>query len=150
MAERIEWFDITVSAGTAKAAAVEQAVSFQPAEVERIELTIPDGHAGLTGIAFLIGHQQLIPFKTGLYVVGNGVERSWDMRGYPNNGAWSVLTYNTDIYDHMFHIAFLVNELGAASTAPVKMIPAASLGSTAITPATVATVAGSPPAARIG
>lgn len=129
MAERIEWFDVTVPARTAKTAPVETALQFNSGVVERLELTIPDGHAGLTGIRFNSAHQQIIPLTSGLYVVGNGVEKSWDLHGYPDNGNWSVTCFNTDIYAHSFHIAFLVNEGFNGTNGPVKMIPTVALNS---------------------
>lgn len=129
MAERIQWFDVTVAARTAKAAPVETALQFNSGVVERLELTIPEGHAGLTGIRFNSAHQQIIPLNSGLYIVGNGVEKAWDLHGYPDNGNWSVTCFNTDIYAHTFHIAFLVNENNTTSTGPVRLIPATVLNS---------------------
>jgi hypothetical protein len=117
MADRVEWFDVTVTAGTAKASAVESDVSFDQGEVVAIEITIPDGHAGLTGIALLQAHSQIIPNTSGSFIIGNDRTISWDLHNYLNNGNWSVRCYNTDVYDHMFHVAFLVNELGAGTAA---------------------------------
>lgn len=133
MAERLEWFDVTVAAGTLKSAPAETVLQFNPGEIERIDLTIPDGHAGLTGIRFNSAHQQIIPLTAGSYIIGNAREASWDFRGMPNNGNWSVSCYNTDIYSHTFHMAFLVNELGGTGVAPPTLIAPVALGS-ALTP----------------
>lgn len=110
MADRIEWFDVSVAAGTAKASAVEVSTAFTDGVVERIELTIPDGHSGLTGIAFLQAHQQVIPHTSGAYAVGNDVEFNWPVSNFLDNGSWSVKVFNTDVFSHIFHIRFLVNE----------------------------------------
>lgn len=144
MAERVEWFDVTVPAGTLKTAPTETVLRFNEGDIERLDLTIPDGHAGLTGIRFNSAHQQIIPLTPGSYIIGNGVDRSWDLHGFPNNGNWSVSCYNTDVYDHTFHFEFLVNEIGGAGLAPVALQTPLSLGSAVM----AATVAGPfPPAA---
>lgn len=110
MADRVEWFDVTVAAGTAKASAVETATTFNPGVVTRIEITIPDGHAGLTGISLMQAHEQVIPNTSGKFIVGNDRTLSWDTTNYLDNGDWSVSCYNTDVFAHTFHIAFLINE----------------------------------------
>ena len=123
MAERIEWFDVTVTAGTTKAAPAETATTFDQGLVDRIEITIPDGHAGLTGIRLLQAHQPVIPSTSGSFIVGNDRTIGWDLHGYLDNGSWSVECYNTDQYDHAFHLAFLISELGSTTTltfAPVQ------------------------------
>lgn len=147
MAERVEWFDVTVSASTAKTAPVEKALAFNQGTVERLDLTIPDGHAGLTGIRFNSAHQQVIPLTASSFIIGNDHVFTWDLHGFPDNGSWSVSMYNTDIYDHTFHIAFLVNELSTASAAPVALVSPAALGSTVVAPPTLVSVAGAAPPA---
>lgn len=113
MADRVEWFDVTVAAGTAKSAAVESNLSFPQGEAVQIEITIPDGHAGLTGIAIMQAHTRIIPMTDAAFIVGNDRTIVWPLHNYLNNGNWSALVYNADTFAHTFHIAFLVNELGA-------------------------------------
>lgn len=135
MAERVEWFDVLVPAGTLKTAPVETVLRFNQGDIERLDLTIPDGHAGLTGIRFNSAHQQIIPFTPGSYIIGNGRQASWDLHGFPNNGNWSVTCYNTDVYDHTFHIEYLVNEIGGAGLAPVALQGPIALGAAVTAPA---------------
>lgn len=122
MADRVEWFDVTIAAGVARTAPVETATRFDPGIVDRIELTIPDGHAGLTGIRFLIAHQPIIPVTNGSFIVGNDRIIVWDTTNYLDNGAWSVQGYNTDVFSHTFHIAYLIREssLNAVSAATAQ------------------------------
>lgn len=101
-------FDVTVSAGTVKAAAVETDTSFLPGELVGIEVDIPDGHAGLTGFQILHAHGQVLPRTAGAWIVGNDDHLSWETIGYGNSGAYSVLAYNTDLFTHTFHFHFLV------------------------------------------
>lgn len=128
MAERIEWFDFTAVAGTLKSAPAEFGMVFQVGGIERLDLVIPDGHAGLTGIRFNSAHQAVIPITAGSFIVGNNVERSYPLVGYPDHGNWTVSVYNTDVYDHMFHVAVLLREVTTAAQAPVRIIAPAAPG----------------------
>lgn len=128
MAQRVEWFDFTVPAGTLKAAPVELAMVFNSGPIERIDLTIPDGHVGLTGIRFNSAHQNIIPLTAGAFIIGNGTTTSYDLTGYPDHGNWTVSMYNTDVNDHMFHVGVLVNEVALGTAAPVKIIAPPALG----------------------
>lgn len=114
MAHRFELFDVTVPAGTAKASAVETDTVFNDGTVTSVEIVIPDGHSGLTGLAILQAHQQVIPWTAGAFIVGNAEVIRWETAGFIDNGAWSVLCYNTDVFAHTFHIRYLVNENSAA------------------------------------
>lgn len=122
MADRVELFDFTIAAGVARAAPVEVALGFDPGEVEEIELVIPDGHAGLTGIQLALAHQPIIPKTRGSFIRGNDEVIRWPMHNLPNSGAWSAFGFNTDSYDHGFTVRFLVNEIGRA---PVILEPVA-------------------------
>lgn len=113
MANRFEVFDVAVPAGTAKTAATETDTNFAQGTVTSVEIVIPDGHAGLTGITILQAHQQVIPWTAGAFIVGNAEVIRWDVAGFLDNGSWSVRCYNTDVYDHTFHLRFLVNENSA-------------------------------------
>lgn len=110
MANRFEVFDVTVPASTLKANAVETPTAFADGIVTGVEIVIPDGHAGLTGIAILQAHSQVIPWTSGAYITGNDEIIKWDTAGFIQNGAWSVSCYNSDVYAHTFHVRYLVNE----------------------------------------
>lgn len=110
MAQRIEVFAVPVTAGTAKSSAVETDLSFVDGTVVGIEIIIPDGHCGLTGIALMQAHSQVIPKTLDTFITGNNEPIKWPVEGFLNNGSWSALCYNTDVYDHTFHLRFLVNE----------------------------------------
>lgn len=121
MADRFEIFDVTVTARTAKASAVETGTSFFDGLVTGVEIVIPDGHAGLTGIRLLQAHQQIIPRTFGAFITGNDEVVRWPISNVINNGAWSVQCYNTDIFDHMFHVRYLIDENGLPSAARVPV-----------------------------
>lgn len=115
-ANSIQSFAVTVPAGTLQANAVETFTTLDNAPVVKIELLIPSGHAGLTGIAFLLASGWAIPAAWGTYVIGDDDRLSWDMTGQLDSGAWSVSCFNTDIYPHTFYLRYF--QLDAYLTTP--------------------------------
>lgn len=106
MPDAVEVFQVTCPAGTAKASAIEVDISFDPAEVEVIEIHWPAGHASKTGIALALAHQVVIPNTRGNYILGNDQTRLYNTQKYPHTGHWSAFVYNTDVYDHYWQVSF--------------------------------------------
>ena len=121
--ERVEVFDITAAAQTAKASAVQTAISFPPGDVVGVEIVIPDGHMGLTGIQLGQANAQTIPRTAGAFIVGNDEVIRWPTEGFLNNGKWSAIVYNTDSLPHTFHIRFLLRELRKGPALPPIVYP---------------------------
>jgi hypothetical protein len=127
-ASRVEVFEVTLPAGTPKAAPVETDSSFPDGELTRAEILFPDGCAGLVGVRLALAHGQAIPTTAGAWLVGNDETLGYDLTGMPNNGAWSVFGYNLDVYPHTVHVRFLVTDfqyLGASqpgATAPLPIL----------------------------
>lgn len=115
MAQRVLAAQVTVTAGTAVSAPHAVDVSFSAGTVTSIEIIIPDGHAGFTGIALQQAHQQIIPEKSGTWIIGNNDNPIFPVSDYLNNGSWQALMYNTDVYDHSFYLRFLVDNINASA-----------------------------------
>lgn len=109
MARRISVSDVTVSANTAKTSAVSTDISFNPGPVTEIEIIIPDGHVGLTGIQLAQAGQAIIPEDGSTFIVGNDEVIRWPIDGFIDSGNWQAICYNTDIHNHSFHIRFLID-----------------------------------------
>lgn len=107
-------FEVTVAAGTAVAAPFTQQLSFNPGEVVQVEIIVPDGAAGLAGIALGMSGTTIIPIQQGQYFVGNGEPIVRQLEGYPNSGRWEARAYNTDRYVHTFQVRFSVKEIPEA------------------------------------
>lgn len=107
-ASRIEAFDVTIPAGTQKAAPVEVVTSFNAAELIGAEIVIPNGHNFLTGLRLALAHSPVIPRTEGGWLVDNNAKLAYDLTGYGDTGAWSCFGYNLDIYPHTFHVRFLL------------------------------------------
>jgi len=127
MAERIEAFTVTVPVNTAQASPQVTNVSFNPGNVVGIQIIIPAGHAGLTGIALRSGKSQYVPRTSGSFVVSDDEVVKWDVEGAPGTGNWEAVAFNTDdSYSHSFFLRFLVNELripGVEPAPPFRVSP---------------------------
>ena len=114
MAERIETFQVPVASSTPEASPVDTALTMAPGRIEAIEVFIPAGHAGLTGLALVHSGQQVIPFAAGSWIVGDGETIKWTVARFPTGDAWQARTFNTDTVPHTFYLRVLLNELRLA------------------------------------
>lgn len=128
-AQRVVARQVTVPAGTLSSAPLSVDVSFDQGTVTRVEIVIPDGHAGLTGLALQQAHQQIIPQDTGTWIISNDETLHWDVADYLDNGSWQALMYNTDVYSHSFYLRFLIDNIDTAgATAAAAAIAVAAPG----------------------
>lgn len=120
MADRVELFAVSCPAGTAQANAIETDLSFAPGIVVGVEIIIPSGHAGYTGLAIAQAHSIVIPASGSVWIIGDDDEIKWPLDGYLNSGSWSAFTYNTDVTNgHSWYLRFLVNEIPSVTRVPV-------------------------------
>jgi hypothetical protein len=120
----IKPFVITVAPGTLSTAPAQTNLVFDPAIVVGIELIIPPGHNGLTGIALAQGHQPVLPDGKGDFIIGSGEKIEWPLDNFLDTGNWSAFAYNTAKVVHTFYVRFLVQTIrsGEASQ-PVVSVP---------------------------
>lgn len=117
-ATRIEAFEVVAPKGTAKATPLEVSTSFNPGELVRVEVIIPDGVSYLAGLRILAAHAPAIPKTFGAWIVGNDEKLEFETTGYPSSGSWQALVYNTDIFDHTFHLRFHVADFALTNPTP--------------------------------
>lgn len=97
-------------ANTARAAALSTDVSFRPGVVVGVEILIPDGHLGLTGLQIATAHTPVLPYAVGQWIIGNDEKIEWALIEQPETGNWQAIAYNTDGFTHTFRIRFLVSD----------------------------------------
>ncbi len=117
MANRVEVFDVTVPAGTAKGSGITPLKFTRVGVVIRMEVIIPDGVNGQAGFRIQNAGQSIIPINAGTYIVGNNERIEWPLEGFVDSGSWGLDGFNNGHYDHTFHLRFLVNEPVAARSA---------------------------------
>lgn len=109
--ERIEAKEVAVAAGTAEASASTTAFAFAPGLLVGLEVTVPSGHAGLTGLALLQAGEQLIPRTRGDWLVADNAELRYALAYVAESRLWTARAFNTDVYPHTFYLRFLFDEL---------------------------------------
>ena len=114
LANRVESFIVSVPAGTAQATPQTTDVSFPDGLVKRVELDVPPGHTGHTGIRILAATGRFIPYTSGAYLVADDHDFGWDVIGVIDTGSFQVQAYNTDVYDHAFYLRFSVLDFAYA------------------------------------
>jgi hypothetical protein len=124
MPDRVEIFTISCPPATAPGSPVEILTAFDPGAAVKVTIVIPDGHAGITGIALAVAHQPVIPKnrreKAGepyKFIEGNDETYPLELDGYPQTGAWSAFLFNEDaVNEHSWQLRFEVNEVVANTT----------------------------------
>lgn len=112
MAQRVEISSVTCPANTTQANALEVNISFNPGIVREVEIVIPAGHAGVTGLALAQAHQIIIPSSGNIWIIGDDDVLRWPLDGYMNTGSWSAFVYNTDFANaHTWYFRWLIDEI---------------------------------------
>jgi hypothetical protein len=81
----------------------------------RIKFVIPDGHAGLTGIAFGYGGNPVIPLNATGYFSGNDEVETLDLTGFPQGVPWSAYLCNLDTIAHAWEVRLFYDYLTVTS-----------------------------------
>lgn len=73
-----------------------------------IELEIPPGHNGLTGVRVMKGDTQLVPWGSGTWIVANDYSRVFPVGIYMPTADVTLQGYNTGAYPHSFYLRMTV------------------------------------------
>jgi hypothetical protein len=114
---RIYQIEVTVPAGTLSSAPQVTPWFTEDAIIGDIELLIPSGPNGSTGIRVMKGDVQLIPWGEPGWLIGNDYNRSFPIGGYLPTSDVSIQTYNDGQYDHTFYLRMSVTTDTSAQTA---------------------------------
>jgi len=107
-------WEIATPAGTAIASPKVTNVTLPPAHIYTVQVRIPPGHAGFTGIAMIVAGAVVIPWTQTLdYIVGNDDDLYFDI-GMDTGGAFVLQTYNTDVLDHTHYVRIAYQPLPVA------------------------------------
>lgn len=119
MASRVELFTVTTPAGTAITAPLTTATTFDPGEVEALEILVPPGNAGLSGFQVRHSNAGVFPREDSKWIIASGEVIKWLVQDAPTAGRWQFRTYNTDANDHSLYVRFLVRENDATPALPM-------------------------------
>lgn len=137
MPERVEVFDITCPASTPPSAPLEVDFAYNPGVPRRVTIIIPDGHAGLTGIALGYGHQPVLPRSLGKFISSNDEFITFDLSNYPAGPLWQAFVCNNDLQAHVWEVILELDEIRAATAltvdAPISPAAIAAAGEATLT-----------------
>lgn len=111
MASRVLPLTCVVPAGTAIATPVPFKLVFQPSNVDRIDVRVPPGPAGLVGFAIQYGGGNFIPEGSGQWIIADDQYITWPLQGAPDGGNWQVSAYNLDVLPHTLYFYFLISTI---------------------------------------
>lgn len=134
MASQVNDYDVFVFSDTPKGS-FASSLDFEPGTVLSIDVRIPKGHAGKTGIQIWYHDAQVIPKQADLWYVGNGVSKKWELEDpFPGGLGWRAEAYNNGKRDHTFYVTVETDPLGlSALFPPVLLLRQAVPGGTEFT-----------------
>lgn len=103
-ATRIYPLQLSVPAGTLPSAPQITPWVTEDNVIVSIELEIPPGHNGLTGIRIMKGDTQLLPFASNSWIIANDYSRVFPIDDYVPTGDIKVQAYNQGSYPHAFFL----------------------------------------------
>lgn len=121
---------VTCTKGTAKATPQINSWSLGNVLVYSLAIRVPNGHAGLTGIAVLYNGIAIFPWGQPVtYLVTTGETVKQDFELQEASAPLTIQTYNTDIFDHSFYLrADITQDLsagGSGAGGSVSLVPIA-------------------------
>lgn len=117
----LQIYDVSCAKSVTEANAIE--VATVPAglyAVTAVSIWIPDGHAGLTGIALGYGHNPVIPMAGDFLSANDEVFNFTLGDDYPNGVAWSVFVCNLDLQSHSWQTRWTLDIAPVTSTTPAS------------------------------
>lgn len=123
MADEIRIFQPSCIGGISPSSPVRTALSVPLAVVERIDIKIPPGHRGLTGIALAFAGQQVIPYQDGTWLIGDGDDIQFQVESYPESGQWQAVMYNSGVFEHTWYLRFLLDRQTAIMGGGGEFVP---------------------------
>lgn len=126
--QRVRTLIVTTPANTAAAAPQSTTWNLGTGVLERLEVVIPDGHAGLTGFRLLWGGRVVMPYEGGEWITGNSDKLTVELGLWTGAGRITVDTYNTDdTFAHGHHLRAFLTELEPSAALGIELLPLAPL-----------------------
>lgn len=120
---RIQSYTVTVPANTLASAPQSTRIQFSPGTITRIDIKVPPGPSGNLAINVNSGGNNYIPVNSGSFLFPDDDYLVFPLSAAPNSGNWTIVAYNTDVWDHSFYVTFHVEDnLQDLSTGSSRLI----------------------------
>lgn len=110
MAFRTYAISVTVPAGTPIANPQVTPWKTEDKAIVSVELDIPTGHSGRTGIRIMKGDTQLIPWGFNSWIIGSGIDHDFPVGRYTPTGDVSIQAYNIGTFPHTFYLRLTLED----------------------------------------
>jgi len=108
-------YDVFVFSDTPKGS-FASSLDFDPGVVVSIEVQIPGGHSGKTGIQIWYGDAQVLPVQADKWFVGNKTRQRIELTDpFPGGLGWRAEAYNNGKRNHTFYVVVETDPLGTLS-----------------------------------
>ncbi len=134
--------DFLVPAGTPIAVPNIAPVPLDNRILDSVRVIIPPGHNGLTGFSVRDSAVNIVPYVQGTWLVGNDEIVDFAYNGEVTAGGLQAYGYNLDIFDHTFHLRWILSDLAGPSPVAIES-PQAGTVFAAAPSAIVSTLTGS-------
>lgn len=141
MTGRIYTTALTVPAKTPIAVPVVQAVILDDINLDKVEILIPPGHVGLTGVAITSNSVNVAPYIQGTWITGDNEKVAYAHDGEIQAARLSVAGYNLDRFAHTFRFRWYLSPLRPATPVVIESPQAGSVPALTV-PGTIAQLAG--------
>lgn len=109
--------NIVTPSGTTIAAPQTTVLDVGAGVLEEVELQIPAGHVGVTGLRLLLAGQQVLPWDDATsWIVGDNFHRIFTM-GVQIDRGFTAQTYNVGNYPHTHYLRFRLRALDSETPA---------------------------------
>lgn len=140
MTSRLYTSQLIVPVGTPIAAPFSQPVVLDDINLDKVTVIIPDGHAGLTGVAIFWGGVQIVPYTGATWLTGNGEAIDFEYDGQVTAAGLTVAGYNLDVFQHAFLFRWFLSPLTGGS--PVTIDSANTAAGAALSTAGIGDLSG--------
>lgn len=120
---------IAVPKGTLAAAPLVTPIVVEAGQLEAIDLQIPNGHSGVTGIRFTLAGQQILPWSnTVSWIIGDDLRETF-LCDVEVDTQLAAVAFNVGNYAHTFLCRFRIRQLdGNTAPTPLRLIENNQLG----------------------
>ena len=120
--DRIYVLTITAPAGTPQSAPVTKAFPLEDGLLDKIQMLIPFGHNGTTGIAVKHGDVTLLPWGQGSWLIGSNEWTEFPVNQEVLTDSLHVEAYNGGTFDHSWYLRAFIKDSPAIQepTAPLQ------------------------------
>ena len=121
--EYVQWVEPSCAAGTPATAYTTTAAGIATVLLHRLEVRIPPGHQGMTGIALVDSGSFVVPYAAGGtgWLIGDDDDLSYAY-GRELGANVQFATYNTGTYQHAWQVRMIYTPMSAAGLDHAELV----------------------------